>query len=99
MLSRFIKPIAIGIGAAVVISLLGAAIAAGATINIRFIFFAGVVTSFVSYWILEFSRRLFFNVDVLAEASTKGETVVDAEYDSKVQAALQRKRQQEHDDA
>jgi hypothetical protein len=95
VLSRFIKPIAMGLGALASISLLGAWQAAGTAISIRAIAIAGIATAFVSYWILEYSRRFFFAIDILEEASTKGETVVDTEYDSKVQAALKRKREQE----
>ena len=105
VLSRFIKPIAMGLGALASISLLGAWQAAGTAISIRAndsvpvqcvaIAIAGIATAFVSYWILEYSRRFFFAIDILEEASTKGETVVDTEYDSKVQASLKRKREQE----
>ena len=97
VLSRFIKPIAMGLGALASISLLGAWQAAGTAISIRAIAIAGIATAFVSYWILEYSRRFFFAIDILEEASTKGETVVDTEYDSKVQAALKRKRKRKRE--
>ncbi|NQW21405.1 MAG: hypothetical protein HQ477_11920 [Chloroflexi bacterium] len=95
VLSKFLKPIAIGLGIFVFISVISAFQANGNTSGANIALYAAIATAFVSYGILEFCRRFFFRIDILEEAATKGETVVDSEFDSRFQTALDRKRESE----
>lgn len=93
ILSKFLRLIAIGVVGFVTVSVIGVFQASGNGSGFRIAAYAGIATAFVTYWALEFSRRFFFQIDILEEAATKGETFIDDEFDSRVQAALKRKRE------